>query len=129
MAKKIIMTEDQYHSLIMEEIGNTVELKYPVDCDKVLIIKNFLDKNFHKDMADTYTPEGIVVMQPVIYVMDSMGNNIEQIDNEDLTDRVMGMYNNMYLDKNRGERFIKKVVADWLEDKIGQYGTLSSNFV
>lgn len=129
MGKKIIMTAPQFNSLLMEEIGNTIELKYPVECDKVLLIKDFLDKNFHKDMEDTYSPDGIVVRQPVIFVMNTQGMPVEKIDNETLFDRAFHANRNMYLDQNRLNRFVKKVVEKWLEDKIDQNGMLDTNFV
>lgn len=129
MGKKIIMTAPQFNSLVMEEIGKTIELKYPVDCDKVLLIKDFLDKNFHKDVEDAYSPEGIVVKQPVVFVMNTQGMPVEKIDNETLFDRVFHANRNMYLDQNRLNRFIRKVVEKWLEDKIDQNGMLDTNFV
>lgn len=129
MGKKIIMTAPQFNSLLMEEIGNTVELKYPVDCDKVLIVKGFLDGHFHKDFIDSYNADGIVEKQPVIFVINTAGENVEQIDNDTLFDRAFHAHRNMYLDKNRLTRFIRKVVDKWLEDKISNEGLLDTNFV
>ena len=57
----------------------------------------------------------------------SNGEPLKSLYQEDLQDLLIEKFKNIYLDKTARELFIKQVVNDWFDDKIGVFGNLSVN--
>lgn len=121
---KIILTESQLNALIREE-----SVRYPVDPQKVLVVKNYLDKYFEPAKCSVVGEDGMPGALTIIIMRGEDGNELQRLYKEDLVDLLIEKFKNMFTDKERRERFIKQVVMDWLNNNISIYGTLSKNYV
>jgi len=137
MGKKIIVNEKQLGVLFEELAGSeilrdqdkmTVPVRYPVNTQKVLIVKNFLDNNFQRESMDCIGDDGFPA-QTFIVAMVANGNKLKDMYKEDVIDLLIEKYKNMFLNHDERQRFITQVFNDWYDNKIGTYGTLSKNYV
>lgn len=131
--KTIIITESQEQAILnylkQEETPQTKKGKpYVVNPDKVLLIKRFLDTNFQKNTEDCIGFNSLPYKSTIINVMSTDGSILRKnIRIEELNDIVIDKFKNMFLDKEERRLFINQVITDWLNDKIGIFGTLSVN--
>ena len=137
MAKKIIVNESQLAVLLEELSGSeiirdqdkmAVPVRYPVNTQKVLIVKNFLDSNFQRQTMDCIGNDGLPG-QEFIVAMVANGNELKKMYQDDVIDLLIEKFKNMFLNPDERERFIKQVFEDWYNNKISAYGLLSKNFV
>ena len=80
MAKKIIMTEDQYHSLIMEEIGNTVELKYNLHVKQNTIDSLMNEIEVRRETAEKQNTE----IKSLSLIIESIREYKKEMESEDM---------------------------------------------
>jgi hypothetical protein len=121
MNKKIKITEKQEQELLEYLI---TEQEFPIDTNKVLIIKNFLDKNFKRGNLSKFGDNGLPVDIPVVGLL----NNNEVVKNltaKQLFDVLENEFRSMYSNKIQRSKFIAKVIQDWYSNKISKEGLLS----
>lgn len=137
--KRIIITEAQEQKLI--EILNNEELPvvqqmpvskkankpYCVDPDKVKVVKSFLDNNFQKNNLERIGANGMPEKVRIVTMFSSTGEPLKNLYDEDLHDLLIEKFKKMFLDKNERSLFLKQVMNDWFDNKIGVHGTLSVN--
>ena len=134
--RRVIITEEQEKRLI--EILNNEEVQqmpvpeksnkpYTIDTDKVKTVRRFLDKNFKPDFLEWIGTSGLPEKVRVAAVYSSAGEPLKNYYEEDLIDLLIEKYKKMFLDKEERSLFMKQVVKDWFDNKIGVHGTLSVN--
>ena len=129
--RKIIINEDQEKSLVvmLTNPKGTEIRKYPVNTEKVKLVKKFLDRNFKKGQLSTVGKNGLPEALSIVAMIDGNGEVLKNLYKEQLEELLIDHFSNMFLDKDERGRFMKQVVKDWYENKIGVFGTLSRNYV
>lgn len=137
MAKKIIVNENQLAVLLEELAGSEIlrdqdkmatPIRYPIDPHKVLIVKDFLDKNFQRRTKDILDNNGFPGDQRFVCVVRN-GNDLQPMFNEDAIELLFDWCKDMFLKQDERRRFVTQVFNDWYNDKISPYGLLSKNYV
>lgn len=137
---KIILNEGQFKTLLKIGLTPTTlkDKRYPVEPAKVLIIKKFLDSGkkagepqrywgFSRGNTEEIGPDGGSMIKPCFGQMDSTGNVIKNIFQDEMLDLLMHEWPSIYQDEDQRKRFLGKVMEDWYNNKIGLYGSLSVN--
>ena len=139
MGKKIILNENQLAKLMEEIAGSEIiqgaparpvddPMRYPVNPQQVLVVKNFLDNTFRHEMAPTVGDDGMPTQVIIITMMSPDKVDLKQMFVEDLVDLVIDKFKDMFMDPKKRERFVKRVIEDWCNDAIGTYGNLTKNY-
>jgi hypothetical protein len=137
MAKKIIVTEQQLTKIFEEIAGSeiikdkeTVPVRYPIDPNKVLLVKKCLDDYFKPGLLNgADLASGLPGQQQIICMFAQNGEKISDMSFEDVEDRLIENFKNMFLNPDERKRFIKQVIRDWYDGRISPYGLLSVNYV
>lgn len=133
--KRVIITEEQEKNLariLNEEIQQIPVPKstgkpYTIDPDKVLVVKKFLDNNFKKGNLERIGANGMPEKVRIVTMFASNGEPLKSLYEEDLQDLLIEKFKNMFTDKLCRKLFLKQVMKDWFDDKIGVFGNLSVN--
>lgn len=135
--KRVIITETQEQQLIKilnneEEVQQmpvpkTVNKPYCIDPDKVKIVRKFLDSNFTKNNLERIGANGMPEKIRIVTMSSSTGEPLKSLYEQDLLDLLIEKYKKMFLDKEERMLFLKQVMNDWFNNKIGVHGTLSVN--
>lgn len=133
--KKLIISEAQEKrliSLLNEEtyqmpVSKSANKPYTVNPDKVLIVKKFLDDNFQKGNIENVGPNGMPQKVRIVAMMSSNGDILKNMYVDQVNDLLIEKFKNMFSDHSERELFMKQVLKDWLNDKIGTFGNLSVN--
>lgn len=134
--KRVIITEEQEKRLI--EILNNGEVQqmpvpkktnkpYYIDPDKVKIVQKFLDDNFQKNQLERIGSNGMPEKVRIVTMNSSTGEPLKNLYDEDLHDLLIEKFKKMFLDQDERSLFLKQVMNDWFDNKIGVHGTLSVN--
>lgn len=136
MAKKIIVNESQLTRIFEEIAGSeiiqdkeTVPVRYPINPTKVLIVKKCLDDSFKPALLNGVGDDGLPGQQQIIRMFAQNGEPISDMYFEDVEDRLIEKYKDMFINPDERQKFIKQVVRDWYDGRISPYGLLSVNFV
>ena len=121
MGKKIFITEKQEQSLLEHLI---VEQRFPVDPNKVLLVKRYLDKNFKKGKLAEYGENGLPVNTPVVGLLNN-GEVIKNLTAKQLFDVLEEEFRGMFSNKIQRSKFLAKVIQDWYDNRISKEGLLS----
>ena len=110
-----------------QNIGKHENKPYSISPDKVKIVKRFLDTNFKKGNYDDIGPDGMPRRTRIVAMIAPTGDVLKNMYQEDLLDLLIEKFKNMFLDHTERELFLKQVMKDWFDDKIGVFGNLSVN--
>lgn len=133
--KKVIISEEQEKNLakILNEETQQIPVPkntgkpYTIDTDKVLVVRNFLDNNFKKGHLERIGNNGLPESVKIVTMFASNGQALKNLYEEDLYDLLIEKFKNMFTDKLYRELFLKQIMKDWFDDKIGVFGNLSVN--
>lgn len=125
---KIIITEKQckqlYKMMLQEEKGK----QYPYSPEKVLVVKQYLDDNFEKGNLEGIGDDGMPSNTCIVAMINPQTGNVAQnMYDYQLLNLLIDKFQNMFVDKDERSKFLRQVMRDWYEDKIGLYGSLSVN--
>lgn len=131
MSKRIIITEEQEQALVhlLKQSSTKKGKPYVVNPEKVLVVKRFLDTNFKKGNIENIGPNGLPCKQNIVAMLSSTGDVLKNMQFEELHDLLIDRFKNMFYDKDERNCFLKQVMNDWFNDKIGVFGTLSVNAI
>ena len=133
--KKFIINEEQEKELIKrlnEEVyqmpvDKKMNTPYCINPEKVLIVKKFLDKTFTPHDYEKIGNNGLPIKIKVVSMNASNGEPLKYMYKDQLHDLLVDRFQNMFLDKNERDLFMKQVIEDWLNGTIGVFGSLSKN--
>jgi hypothetical protein len=125
MAKKTIkISEDVERDIIANVL---TEAFYP-EREKVLSIKDYLDKNFTRyeniDVDEDGYPKSYNAVQLIMN-----GQPVKPMTMEELLRHLDDKFMNMIRDKSDRRKFLIQVIKDWYNNKIDRNGLLSVNLV
>ena len=120
---RIFITEKQLNEL--KEV--LLEKSFYVDTKKVLIVKNFLDKNFSRGTMDSISDKGYPQKTKVIGMKDGNGETIKNMTFSQMIDLLEDKFHYIYTNRTQREKFLKQVLIDWYNKKISNEGLLSLN--
>lgn len=123
MGKKIIISENIENLFIQLTLN---EAFYP-EANKVLIIKNYLDKNFIKSTIDDIDNNGYPIKTRVVSMKNSNGDALNTMTTFQLFYLIQDKFKNIYHNKEQRDKLIKQVIKDWCDGKISREGMLSVN--
>lgn len=135
MMRKLIITEEQAQILsqmLKEEIyqmpvDKKANKPYCINPEKVLIVKNFLDKGFTAHDYEKIGENGMPTTIKVVSMNASNGTPLKYMYQDQLKNLLIDRFQNMFTDKIERELFLSKVLEDWINGKISSLGTLSTN--
>ena len=119
---KLVITEDMEQQMIQSVF---TEVFHPA-AEKVLIVKDFLDKNFTKQVNNDITPNGMPTTNPAFGMM-SNNQVVKLMNAEEMLLYLEDQFSTMISNKNDRRSFLKQVLRDWWDDKITPVGILSVN--
>ena len=102
---------------------------YCIDPEKVLLVKRFLDKGFKRGEIEKVGANGLPKKVRIVGMMASNGDILKNMYTDQLHDLLIDHFQNMFSDHYERSLFMKKVMDDWFDNKIGVHGTLSTNFL
>lgn len=121
MGKKIIITEKQEQQLLEHLI---VEQEFPIEPNKVLLVKSYLDSNFKRGKLAEFGENGLPVNTPVVGLINN-GEVIKNLTARQLFDVLEDEFRGMFSNKIQRSKFLAKVIQDWYANKITKDGLLS----
>lgn len=125
MAKKTIKISENVERDIIANV--LTEAFYP-EREKVLSIKDYLDKNFTRyeniDVDEDGYPKSYNAVQLIMN-----GQPVKPMTMEELLRHLDDKFMNMIRDKSDRRKFLIQVIKDWYNNKIDRNGLLSVNLV
>lgn len=96
--------------------------------EKVIIIKDYLDKNFAKSSIDDIDSNGFPSKSNV-FNMISNGKTVKVMQPDELLLLLDDKFSKMMENKDDRMKFLKQVLTDWFDGKITKNGLLSVNTI
>jgi hypothetical protein len=124
MGKTIILTETQEQELLSYLI---TERRYPVEPHKVLLVKNYLDKNFKRGNIEKIGTSGLPENEPVVGLL-SHNEVVKNLTAKQLFDLLEDEFRGMFTDKIQRSKFLTQVIKDWYNKRISKEGLLSTTY-
>lgn len=125
MTKKTIKISENAERDIIANV--LTEAFYP-EREKVLSIKDYLDKNFTRyeniDVDEDGYPKSYNAVQLIMN-----GQPVKPMTMEELLRHLDDKFMNMIRDKSDRRKFLIQVIKDWYNNKIDRNGLLSVNLV
>lgn len=119
--KKIIITEQQEQELIKQIV---LQKTYPIKTNNVLLVKDYLDKNFKRGSLTEFGSNGMPTNTPVVGII-SGGNVVKNLVAQQLLDILEDEFKGMFTDKIERAKFLAQVMIDWYYNRISKEGLLS----
>lgn len=121
--RQILINEGDETKIISELIS---EAFYP-NVDKVLFIKDYIDKNFKKQSLDDIDTNGYPCSTPSVVMMSKSGQPMKTMEMKEFLLFLDDKFHNMISDESDRKKFLKQVITDWYNNKISKNGLLSVN--
>lgn len=116
--RRIFLTEGQI---------NLIKGSYPVEPNKVLIVKKFLDNGFKGGNMGFIGNKGTWEKMPIVAMNDDEGNAVRNMTDSTLYQLLRSQFNDeKHLFKNREQcdKFLAMVMKAWYYGKINPDGTI-----
>lgn len=118
--KTLILNEDRLNILKDKIIEESF-------CDKVLLVKKFLDGNFMRGAIEKTGDDGTMKKTGIFIQLDDKHMPTKSnIGAETLFDMVQDKFSSILPDKQARDKFIIRMIKDWYDNKITKDGTLSA---
>lgn len=121
--KTIILTESQHKTLVKKYLYE--DANYAVNPEIVLMIKNFLDKNFQRGNIEQFDDNGKIVIVPIVAILDSKGNAVKNYSDKDLFYHLEDEFKDTFTSKDERSKILTQIIKDWYYKKISDNGLLS----
>ena len=101
--------------------------QFPINPEKVLIVKKFLDGNFGRGDFEEIGDDGMPRVTRIVIMKGPSGNPLKNMFMDQLQDLLQEKFKNMFSEEDEKRKFLGQVMRDWYDNKIGLYGSLSVN--
>jgi len=125
MRKKIFVTESQYQYIK----NNVNEGKFPVDPNKVLVVKKFLDDNFQKGGIAAIGEDGYPTTISIVALKGTDGSLLKNMDDKQLFYMLQDKFKSMFDDTIKRDKLLAQIIKDWYKGKITKNGMLTVNLI
>lgn len=102
------------------------EAFYPTSTS-VLLIKDFLDKNFRKSEIDDINSEGYPTKAKTAVMVSNNGQPLKTFQPRELLLVLDDKFQKLISKKEDRRKFLKQVIVDWFNNTISKEGVLSVN--
>jgi hypothetical protein len=122
-----MLNYDSDVDIVLTEPYHLRESKNFVEPQKVLVVKKFLDDNFVRAAIPTIGEDGYSKTILIVGMKGTDGQVNRNMYAQQLFDLLQDKFQNIYLDKEKRDNFLKRVMKDWYDKKISKDGLLSVN--
>lgn len=124
--KTIILTENQHKQLTKMFLYENKT--FPIDTEKVLLVKRFLDKNFVRTNVEKFNDRGKKENVKLVSMLDNSGEPIE--DKQPMTDKelhefLVDEFKDAFSSEEERHKFLAQIIKDWYGKQIKSNGLLS----
>lgn len=119
IGKRIHITESQFKNL-----KKCLAESYFIECNKVKIVKNFLDKTFIKGALPSIGEDGYGKAIPIVAMKIPFSDEPKNMTATQAFYLLQDKYNKIYSDPKQRDSFLKKVLINWYYDKITPEGMI-----
>lgn len=123
MGKRIKITEEARQKFVTSVLAEALS----PSSDKVLLVKDYLDKNFTRSDMDDIDETGYPTKVKTVLMLSDTGQPLRQMDMAELLMVLDDKFNRIFTDDADRKKFLKQVIRDWYQYKIGIDGVLSVN--
>ena len=96
--------------------------------EKTVIVKDYLDKNFVRQMVDDVDENGYPKRTPMAG-MKSGGQVLKQLTMRELMLLLVDKYRKMMKNEDDLKKFMQQIIKDWFGKTLSKEGILSVNFI
>jgi hypothetical protein len=123
--KKVIISEEMEQEVIGDILTETF---YPTS-EKVLILKDYLEKNFARQELDDIDSNGYPIKDKTVVMLSQDKQPLKTINISDLLLILDDKFHKMISDDTDRRNFFKQVISDWYYKRISKNGLLTTNHV
>lgn len=117
-------------SILNEDIvGDILQESFFPIADKVLMVKNFLDKGFIRQLQDDIDANGYPKKKCVVILKSTDNQPLKTMAMRELLLMLDDKFNSMVKDEKDRRKFLKQIIIDWFSNKISKQGLLSVNLI
>lgn len=122
---KVLISEADERSLINSILAEA----FSPSSEKVLIVKDYLDKNFTKDSMDDIDENGYPKKITTAVMMSGDGQPLKTVLPKELLLLLDDKFSKIISDDSDRKKFLKQVITDWFSGNISSSGILSVNWL
>ncbi len=122
---EILVNEQSYLKFVDTILS---EALYPIS-DKVLLIKDYLDKNFVRQTSDTIDENGYPTKEYNIAMVSRNKTILKVFTFNELLILLDDKFHRFFKEDSDRKKFLKQVIYDWFHKKIQKNGLLSVNYI
>ncbi len=118
--KTLILNEDRLNILKKKVIEESF-------CDKVLLVKKFLDGNFMRGTIEKTGDDGTIKKTGIFIQLDDKHMPTKSsIGAESVFDMIQDKFSKIVPDRGQRDKFLIRLIKDWYDNKITKDGRLSA---
>lgn len=122
--KKILINEN----IENEIIDGLLTESFSPSAEKVLLIKNYIDKNFAKVEIDDIDENGYPTKDKMVNLL-SGGQPLKTMTLGEFLLMLDDKFHSIINDDSDRKKFLKQIIKDWYMGKLAKNGILSVNFI
>ena len=124
MRKNILINEETEREIV----GGILTESFSPSAEKVLLVKDYIDKNFAKVEIDDIDENGYPTKDKMVNML-SGGQPLKTMTLGDFLLMLDDKFHSIITDDNDRKKFIKQIIKDWYTGKLAKNGILSVNFI
>lgn len=124
MMKKILINENTENEII----DSLLTESFSPSAEKVLLIKNYIDKNFAKVEIDDIDENGYPTKDKMVNLLSS-GQPLKTMTLGEFLLMLDDKFHSIINDDGDRKKFLKQIIKDWYMGKLTKNGVLSVNFI
>lgn len=124
MRKNILINEETEREIV----GGILTESFSPSAEKVLLVKDYIDKNFAKVEIDDIDENGYPTKDKMVNML-SGGQPLKTMTHGDFLLMLDDKFHSIITDDNDRKKFIKQIIKDWYTGKLAKNGVLSVNFI
>ena len=118
--KKIVLTENKLNTVKKEIIEESF-------CDKVVLVKKFLDGNFMRGSIEKTADDGTMKRTGIFIQLDDKHMPTKSMMSAtSVFDMIQDKFKKILPNKNKRNKFLIRLIKDWYNNKITKDGVLST---
>lgn len=118
--KTLILNEDKLNTLK----DKIIEESY---CDKVLLVKKFLNRNFMRGSIEKTADDGTMKRTGIFIQLDDKHMPTKSMMSAtSVFDMIQDKFKKILSNKNKRNKFLIRLIKDWYNNKITKDGVLST---